>query len=229
MLPVGDKSIIQHQLHSLERAGVDDVSIIRGYAGHEIKIDKKVAFFENKQFERNNILESLFCAAPAITGNVVISYSDILFSHSVVEALLASTCDITVVVDKDWQRRYVGRTMHPVEEAEKVIVAKGGWVTNIGKHLKITQPIFGEFIGMLRLSVRGAAIFNEHYERCKQLHHGKAFQQAATFSTAYLTDFIQDLSDRGERIGVCEISGGWIEIDTVEDLDRARTSLDEFL
>ena len=45
---------------------------------------------------------------------------------------------------------------------------------------------------------------------------------AATFQNAYLTDLWQELIDGGTRIDPILIEGQWREIDTGQDLDRAR-------
>ena len=50
----------------------------------------------------------------------------------------------------------------------------------------------------------------------------RPFHQAATLEKAYLTDMIQELIDRDYQIGSVDIRGGWVEIDTSEDLERAR-------
>ena len=48
------------------------------------------------------------------------------------------------------------------------------------------------------------------------------FQRAATFRNAYLTDLWQELIDSGIRLDPVLIDGYWREIDTGQDLERAR-------
>ncbi len=45
---------------------------------------------------------------------------------------------------------------------------------------------------------------------------------AASIDKAYLTDMLQELIDRGYLVRSVDIEGGWQEIDTPQDLDRAR-------
>ena len=80
----------------------------------------------------------------------------------------------------------------------------------------------GEFIGLLRLSGVGASVFTSHFAQCRKAHAQGRFQQAARFSQAYITDFLQELIMRGEVVESCPIVGGWMEIDTPQDLERAR-------
>ncbi|MFH1423668.1 MAG: hypothetical protein ABIG29_01825, partial [Candidatus Nealsonbacteria bacterium] len=183
-----------------------------------------IKYYENTNYQNNNILNSLFCAEPEMNGDFIASYSDILYDKSVVEKLLKDKNDIAVVVDTDWQRYYHGRTEHPLEEAEKVII-RNGKVLKIGKHLT-AQESDGEFIGMVKFSEIGAVIFKKEFQRVKSQHWGKPFQKAATFEKAYLTDMLQELIDRGNEIYPVLIKKEWWEMDTVEDLEKVRKIFD---
>jgi NDP-sugar pyrophosphorylase family protein len=48
------------------------------------------------------------------------------------------------------------------------------------------------------------------------------FQRAASYRNAYLTDLWQELIDSGIRLDPVLIDGMWREIDTGQDLERAR-------
>ena len=102
--------------------------------------------------KNNNILNSNFYGEEAINGNVIISYSDILFESSVVKRLLESDHDISVVVDIDWRGYYVDRKDHPPSEAENVIFNSNNEVVKIGKIATEKEKVHGEFIGMMKLS-----------------------------------------------------------------------------
>ena len=172
-------------------------------------------------FKNNNILNSLFYADEKIFGNVIVSYSDILFEPSVVKRLMESDHDISVVVDIDWRGYYVNRKEHPISEAENVIFNSNNEVEKIGKINTGTEEVHGEFIGMIKLTDRGAQIFKEHFHRLKKIYWNKPFQRAKIFQKAYLTDFIQELVDIGIKVHCVIIESGWKEIDTVEDYKKA--------
>ena len=72
-----------------------------------------------------------FYGEEIINGNIIISYSDILFESSVVQRLLDSDHDISVVVDIDWRGYYVGRKDHPITEAENIIFNSNNEVEKI--------------------------------------------------------------------------------------------------
>ncbi len=220
MLDFGGKTLLQRQLDAYKKNNIKDISLIRGYKKEKINY-KGLKYFENDDYKNNNILNSIFYAEKAINGNIIISYSDILFDSSVVKRTIESNHDISVVVDIDWRGYYVGRKDHPISEAENVIFNSNNEVEKIGKINTGNEEVHGEFIGMIKLSNRGTEIFKEHFYRLKKIYWNKPFQRAKIFQKAYLTDFIQELVDIGIKVHCVIIESGWKEIDTVEDYKKA--------
>ena len=220
MLDFGGKTLLQRQLEAYNKNNIKDISLIRGYKKEKINY-KGLRYFENKDYKNNNILNSIFYAEKIINGNIIISYSDILFDPTVVQRTMESNHDISVVVDIDWRGYYVGRKDHPISEAENVIFNSNNEVEKIGKINTGNEEVHGEFIGMIKLSSRGAEIFKEHFHRLKKIYWNKPFQRAKIFQKAYLTDFIQELVDIGIKVHCVIIESGWKEIDTVEDYKKA--------
>lgn len=221
MLELNGKSILQHQLDAYQENGITNISVVRGFMKEKINY-RDLTYYENSNFQNNNILNSLFYAEPEINGNVIISYSDIIFTPKVVERLMECNADISIVVDIDWRGRYVSREDHPIEEAENVIFDANHFVVDIGKIMTNPGEVHGEFIGMMKFTPRGAEIFKRHFHRAKQLFWGKPFQRAETFQKAYITDILKDMVELGVHIQTVIIEQGWQEIDTVEDFENAK-------
>jgi L-glutamine-phosphate cytidylyltransferase len=220
MLDFGGKTLLQHQIDAYKKNEIKNISLIRGYKKEKINY-KGIKYFENTDYKNNNILNSIFYGEEVINGNIIISYSDILFNDTVVKRAIDTDHDISVVVDIDWRGYYVGRKDHPISEAENVIFNSNNEVEKIGKINTGNQEVHGEFIGMIKLSDRGTKIFKKHFHRVKKLYWNKPFQRAQIFQKAYLTDFIQELVDIGVKVHCVIIEGGWKEIDTVEDYNKA--------
>ena len=159
--------------------------------------------------------------------DLLVSYSDIYYEKHVVERLLQSKYDISIVVDIDWKGYYEGRTHHPIEQAENVVFDADNNVVEIGKILTNKNDVHGEFIGMLKCSKRGAEILKRHFNRAKQAFWGKPFKRAATFEKAYLTDMLQDMVEMGVKINCVIIEQGWMEVDTVQDFQKVSKILAE--
>ena len=220
MLDFGGKTLLERQLEAYRKCGVTNISLVRGYKKEKINY-KGLRYFENTDYRNNNILNSIFYAEKIIDGNIIISYSDILFEPLVVKRALESNHDISVVVDIDWRGYYVGRKDHPIAEAENVIFNSNNEVEKIGKINTGKEEVHGEFIGMIKLTNRGAKIFKQHFHRLKKIYWNKPFQRAKTFQKAYLTDMMQELVDIGVKVHCIIIESGWKEIDTVEDYKKA--------
>ena len=220
MLDFGGKTLLQRQLYSYKKNGIENVSLIRGYKRNKINY-KGIKYFDNNDYKNNNILNSIFYAEEVISGNIIISYSDILFEPFVVKRAMESDHDISVIVDVDWRDYYIDREEHPLSEAENVIFNSNNEVVKIGKIASDKEEVHGEFIGMIKLNHRGCEILKQNFHRVKKLYWNKPFQRAKTFQKAYLTDMIQELVDIGIKVHCVIIERGWKEIDTVEDYRKA--------
>ena len=226
MLKFGGKTLLERQIEGLTSSGVTDISVIKGYKKEKINYPG-LKYYINDNYENNNILNSLFYAEEEMDDEVIISYSDILYENQVVERLLESRKDISIVVDIEWREYYNNRKDHPIEEAENVIFDAENKVVEIGKILTKKHDVHGEFIGMMKLTKRGTDIFKRNYHRSKELFWGKPFVRAATFEKAYLTDMLQDLVLLGVDVHSVIIKRGWREIDTVEDYENALKDFQE--
>ena len=226
MLDFGGKTLLQRQLSSYKKCGIDDISLVRGYKKNKIDY-KDIKYFDNDDFKNNNILNSIFYAEEEINGNIIISYSDILFEPFVVQRALDSDHDISVVVDIDWRDYYIDRKEHPLTEAENVIFNSNNEVVKIGKIASEKEEVHVEFIGMIKLNHRGCEIFKQNFHRVKKFFWNKPFQRAKVFQKAYFTDMIQELVDIGVKVHCVIIERGGKEIDTVEDYKKALTDFDK--
>ena len=220
MLDFGGKTLLQRQLLSYKKNGIEDISLIRGYKKNKINY-KGIKYFNNNDYKNNNILNSIFYGEDVINGNIIISYSDILFEPFVIKRAMESEHDISVVVDVDWRDYYLDRKEHPLSEAENVIFNSNNEVIKIGKIASEKEEVHGEFIGIIKLNHRGCEIFKQNFHRIKKLFWNKPFQRAKLFQKAYLTDMIQELVDIGIKVHCVIIERGWKEIDTVEDYRKA--------
>ena len=222
MLDFGGKTLLQRQLSSYKKNGIEDISLVRGYKKDKINY-KGIKYFDNNDYKDNNILNSIFYGEEVINGNIIISYSDILFEPFVVKRAMESDHDISVIVDIDWKDYYINRKDHPLSEAENVIFNSNNEVIKIGKISSEKEEVHGEFIGMIKLNHKGCEILKQNFHRAKKLFWNKPFQRAKKFQKAYLTDMIQELVDIGIKVHCVIIERGWKEIDTVEDYKKALT------
>lgn len=214
-LEIGGSSIFEHQLTALRSIGISDISVVVGHAASFFDGFREVKRYSNQNYKDNNILASLMCARAELDSDVVVCYSDILFGAETLRDLVTTDHDFVAVSDVDWLPNYVGRTDHPLSQAEKVRLS-GDKVVAIGKHLSATESD-AEFIGVFAMSSSGSAILKSTFDAAHEKYAGRPFQQSQSLEKAYLTDMIQELIDRGSEVVASKIHGGWREIDTEQD------------
>lgn len=215
LLTINGKRILDHSISALNYNGINDVVIIKGYKKDKLNLPDHRYYEDDNQY---GILSSLMHAENEMDEPFMATYSDILFDQAVVKKLLSTPGDIVVVVDTDWRAYYENRTDHGFEEAENVVL-DGDSIIEIGKHIS-PEAAHGEFIGMIKCSADGAKIFKEIYREVHNNYLGKPFHKASTLEKAYLTDFIQEIIDRGYPVKAAKIQKGWAEFDTVQDYNR---------
>jgi L-glutamine-phosphate cytidylyltransferase len=223
LVEVNGRAILHRQLDAYRACGVDEFVIVRGYRKESIDVPG-AKYFDNDDYRNNNILTSLFYAEPEMDDGFLFSYSDIVFRPEAVRAALDTPGDYALVIDRRWHEAYVGRAQHPVEEGEVARVDGAGRVLMVGKKTVPPAEATGEFIGLARFSRRAAALMRERFHARRREHAGGGtYGRAPRFESAYLTDLLNDLIATGEDLRAAFIDGGWREIDTVEDLERARS------
>jgi choline kinase len=231
MVEVGGRSILGWVWNAFSAAGIEELVFIRGYRGDVLETFvrglgiPRVHFVDNIEWQTNNILLSLACARKYLDQPCLMSYSDIIFTPAVARAAVASPAEIGLVIDREFRTIYEGRTEHPLEEGEVSDLMPDGSVARVGKRALPPAGAIGEYIGLTKLGPRGVAITANTLDRLANEYAGREtspFQRAASYRNAYLTDLWQALIDGGIRLDPILIDGQWREIDTGQDLERAR-------
>lgn len=220
LLEVGGQTILRRALEALRQNGIENIVVVRGYHSNLINYPD-ITYYQNPNFISNNILRSLFYAEDEMNDDFIFSYSDILYSKEIVEKLVHSQADIALIVDVSWAQHYEGRDQHPISEAELVKV-EDDRVVKIGKEVVTPEEAHGEFIGLAKFTKSGGEAMRAAYHRVKEKCLTAPFHHAASLEKAYMTDMIQELVNSGSVVKSVDIKGGWMEIDTPQDLERAR-------
>ena len=218
---VSEQRILDWILHALRKNGIEQIGFIGGYQIDCVReSNPEFTFVHNQDWQNNNIMESLMCAESLMDDGFICCYSDILFTPQGVADLLNSDADISLLVDTAWKTRYVDRTEHPTDDAEKVTVDQGQ-VTRIHREIPEADA-YGEFAGVAKFNRSGAQALRDHYHLCRQQFAGQPFRESRLFEKSYLIHLLQDMLEHGSHMCHVDTAGGYIEIDTQQDFDYAR-------
>ena len=215
------RPMLEWILDSLKEGGFQrkDVIYICGYKKEVLQARyPEFTYVENTDWENNNILESLLYAREHLKGGFVSSYTDILYRGQVVKDLVASTGDIVLGSDTDWRRRYVRRTNHPESDAEKM-TSEGNRVVDISRVIPSEQAT-GEFIGVAKFTPTGAEELLAAYDDAK-IHCETLGDRP--FKKAYVIHLLQRMIQKGASINSVDTHGGYMELDTLQDLEYAKS------
>ncbi len=197
-----------------------DVIFVCGYAEDVLRERyPDLTYVRNQDWEHNNILASLLTAREHLGDGFVSTYSDIVYEGAIVERLVQSPHAHVLGCDTAWRRRYAARSHHPETDAEK-LRADGERVLEVSRHIP-SEAAQGEFIGVMRLGAAAARRFIAAYDRARASHEGRLFREGRRFERAYLIDLIQEQLEGGEVIHRVDTNGGYMEIDTEQDLALA--------
>lgn len=219
LVPVMGRPMLEWILEALRGAGFNrkDVVFICGYREDVVRARyPEFTFVRNVDWERNNILLSLLCAREYFGDGFVSSYADIVYRGSTVKKLVESPHGKVLACDTDWRRRYVDRTLHPESDGEKMR-AEGERVVQLSRLIPAEQAS-GEFIGVTKFSAEGARELAASFDEARAAHAALTWREGRTFERAYLIDLLQDMIERGSTFHRVDTYGGYMEIDTGEDL-----------
>lgn len=204
---IGERTILQRQLSSLKRRGIDDLVCVVGYEAAKVETAARqswtgaLTFVENPRWQNTNTSYSLHLAFDHIDCDFVYLNGDVVFRPDLLDRLWTAEGDAALAVEC----KACG-----VEEV-KVQVAEGRIVA-IGKPLD-PDLCLGEFIG---IAVFRATMLDRFTEALRHLTQNLGSDNE--YFEAALALIVDEV--RLSPIDVTDIP--CIEIDFPEDLDRAR-------
>lgn len=216
MVELAGKPLLHHQLEVLRDAGLHKILLVGGYCAERLNAEG-VEIELNPKFATTNMVSTLFCAEEWMQEgeDLIIAYGDIIYEPKVLQSLLAADAPIAISVDTQWQRLWEARMEDPLKDAETLKLQEGNRVIEVGKKPQSLEQIQGQYMGLIK--VRGDTV--KQFRKAWHSLDRDAHYDGQDFSNMYMTSFIQHLIDTGVVVQAAFTDGGWIEVDSVEDLD----------
>jgi len=215
MIPVAGKPVLRRHVDRFKAQGINAITVVAGYRSEAID-GRGAEVVVNDAWETSSELASLSCALDALSDDTVIIYGDLLFRTYILNNLLDWDADLLVVVDSSPLAQAKGNTNDlawcsvPDDRAmyqQKVTLER---IENRADF--IGREPDGRWIGMLR--ARGAGR-GHLLEALEQLRREQEFDRMG------VPDLLNRLVENGHAPQVQYISGHWMDINNLEDLQRA--------
>ena len=192
MVKLFDKTILKYQIDVFRSCGINDITVVTGYEADKIKIEG-VNFLHNQNYDTTNMVETLFCAKEKLTENVIISYGDIIFEKQVLQKLINSKWDSSVIIDSQWKKYWQMRFENPLDDVESLRIDENGIITNIGMKVNSLEEIQGQYIGLMKFKNEGVKNLKKIYEeaKLKSVKGINLLNKNIPFKKSYMTDLIQ--------------------------------------
>jgi choline kinase len=212
------KSILERQIDIFQNLGINDISVVAGYCADKVNLDN-ITKFENKNFMTTNMVESLFTAEEKLDDSVIVSYGDIIFEPSIIQSLIDSRHDISVVVDENWKDLWNVRFENPLDDAESLVLDKNELILELGQKVDSIDNIQGQFIGLMKFQNDGIIDIINFYKKMKLIANSSTnpLNPNLPFEKSFMTDFLQGLIQNNQKLNAIVIKNGWLEIDSLKD------------
>jgi L-glutamine-phosphate cytidylyltransferase len=220
LVQVNGKSILEWQVDIARQLGITDICIVTGYKFECIDIPETTTI-HNPQYNTTNMTHSLFCAQEYFKDEFVLSYGDIIYSKKIMEKLLNSNAPISIVVDDNWRSYWEDRFDNPLDDAESLTIANNQ-ITSIGQKPTSLNDIESQYIGLMSFKNTGVASLVDSHSEIRR--HNPSIAQHM-----YMTDLLQYMINKEINLTPVHISSGWIEIDSLKDLELAKILLPQII
>ena len=225
LIEVSGKALLDWQLYAASSLDIRKIGIVTGYMNETVQ-GRSATYFHNPNYETTNMVETLWCASSIFANKFVVSYGDIIFETDVLDSIVsANNHPISVVVDKGWQPYWERRFDDVLSDAETLQVDTDDYILSIGQKPRSIKEIDGQYIGLMKFQDEGVDILRTVYNNAKQesLEGRYPLRGQRPFQNLYMTDILQGIIDVGFPVHQVSIERGWLEIDTLSDLQLANS------
>lgn len=215
MIPVAGKPVLRRLVDKFKGQGINDVTVVAGYRAEAIDV-QGIRVAVNPDWASSGELASLANAIDALGKDTVLLYGDLLFRTYILNNLLDWDAPLLAVVDSSPLEQVQGnvndlaycsagdnRAMYQQRVLLERVSPEPGW--------RGRKP-HGRWIGMLRVRGEGKG---------QLLSALDVLQADRQFNQMGLPHLINQLIDQGQAPQVQYISGHWMDINNLEDLQRA--------
>jgi hypothetical protein len=227
MISVRGQSLLERQISTFNRNGLDNITLVVGHARDSFLSNTEKKIY-NPYYANTNMVVSLLIGLKSLSieEDVLVSYGDICFTDQNLRNLIdsgleESDTDIHLAADKNWLNLWKQRMPNPLDDGESFQIGPHGMLQEIGKKITSELEAPAQFIGLYLIKQKSV-------ESLLNLLNSMAIPTPtdSPIKDLYSTDLLNLLIEKGWNIEPTYISNGWIEIDTLSDIEVYESGTD---
>jgi choline kinase len=224
LVPFNGRPLIAYQIDALRSAGIKEIAVVTGYEHDQLEPYGDIRIW-NSNFSQTNMVASLMKARDYLEScdEAVIAYGDILYENRIIDSLLESKAEIAVTVDTGWRSLWDVRMTDPLSDAETLKIDGDSMLMEIGRKPSSYSDIQAQYMGLIKVSKQG---IRDVIDTWDSIGEDTRFMGRSA-EMMYMTDLLEALIVSGVGIQAVPIEHGWLEIDTVKDLEQYEAMLAE--
>lgn len=218
LVELAGRPLLGWTLEAAAACGVDDVVVVGGHGiGH--LLDFPVRLLENPAYATTNMVQTLFCAEAEFGDGFILSYGDIAYDPTVLQAVIDGPGPVNVAVDLAWRPYWEARSDDPLADTETMRLRPDGTIATLGGRPASLDEVEGQYIGLVGFRAPGVAALRSTFARAvADAEAGRpVLGRRAGLRALYMTDVIDDLAATG-IVHAVRFEAGWVEIDRPEDI-----------
>lgn len=223
MLPLAGKPILQRIVETLRKAGIKDMSIVKGYQAEKISF-KGVKYYENPDWANTNMVASLFCAEKEFDGSddILVCYADTIHEPRVIKQIKEEHFNLSKAIDVDYREYWSARNGDWKIDSESCTLKTDGSIKEIGEDGVTDEArLHGRDASLTFISKEFVPQVLEHYKKIRASHWDVPLIDGKGVRKFNMTNLLQSWINNGWKVMANKIKRGWMEFDTNEDYERA--------
>src|SRR3989339_359121 len=217
MLEFAEKSLVERQVETFRACGINDIIIVRKHLAEKIQVPG-VRYIDETDYDTHMVV-GLFKARDEFDDDIILSYGDVLFESRILRKLMETDADVGIVGDEDWKDYWTARIGSWKEDSESFIIGENDKMISLGVSNPPEKDMDARYVGMIKFSRGALPIIEKIYDNAVKESWETPWHTSKSFKKAYMTDFMQELIDKGLDVRAVRVKRGWMEFDTVEDYE----------
>tara|TARA_B100000959_G_C14878321_1_gene581407 strand:+ start:149 stop:859 length:711 start_codon:yes stop_codon:yes gene_type:complete len=217
MIKINDKTLLERQINTINKVGINNISIVTGYKAEAINYPN-IKYYHNKLFNSTNMIESLMCASDEFNQDLIITYGDLIYTEHALRKLMVAKSEVCVCIDSEWKNYWMYR-YGEIDTDLETLTINNNTIVELGSTVSSSKNIFNRYVGIIKISKKIIPEILSIY-KAKRKTNNKWEKSLQPFLKGYMTDLLNEMIVNNISLDPIEINKNWLEIDTSTDYDN---------